>query len=318
MRCRCLLGRNPGPDRARQVDRRTALPECPAGLPSELLDAPARSRCRPSTQLVAANAQIGAAKRALLSDDFAYRRARRHQQRARRTSSRGRRACGATPASSIGPIFTFGAVSGQVAQAEAPEARAPTATRLTIQNAFADVENALVAHQKLQEQLDAQERLVAALRDYARLATLQYNGGYAPYTTVLQAEQSLFPAELQLATVRARCCSAIVNIYKAMGGGWVAAADTLTTGNAPVPVNELGRPAAAVLACAHSARDYIAASCAAARSPAEFRQDFRQRGVERGHVCARPPRAAIDFRAGSPATRTGTPAAGIGAATGSR
>ena len=73
----------------------------------------------------------------------------------------------------------------------------------SIQNAFGDVDNALVANSKLKDQLAAQERLVAALKDYSRLAKLQYDGGYAPYSTVLQAEQTLFPAELTLAAVRA-------------------------------------------------------------------------------------------------------------------
>jgi multidrug efflux system outer membrane protein len=140
----------------------------------------------------------------------------------------------------IGPIFTFGAVSGQVAQAEASQKAALYNYRLSIQNAFADVENALVAASKLQEQLAAQRKLVAALSDYARLANLQYTGGYTSYTTVLQAEQSLFPAQLTLASVQASVYSSNVNIYKAMGGGWITAADTLTTGAPPTPASELG------------------------------------------------------------------------------
>src|SRR5207245_1967675 len=100
--------------------------------------------------------------------------------------------------------------------------------------------NALVASQKRQEQVAAQGRLVAALKDYARLATLQYNNGYTSYTTVLQAEQSLFPAELTLASVRAQVFSSSVNIYKAMGGGWVAIADKATTsGAATVPLTDV-------------------------------------------------------------------------------
>ena len=128
-----------------------------------------------------------------------------------------------------GPIFTFGLVSGQVTQAEAAQ-RAALNYRLSIQNAFADVDNALIANQKLQEQLVAQGRLVDALKTYARLATLQYNGGYTAYSTVLQAEQSLFPAELTLASVRAQVFASSVNIYKAMGGGWVDSARKTTAG----------------------------------------------------------------------------------------
>jgi len=137
----------------------------------------------------------------------------------------------------IGPIFTVGAVSGQAAQAEAGAQAALYNYRLSIQNAFADVDNALVANQKLQEQLAAQARLVDALRDYSRLARLQFNGGYAPYSTVLQAEQSLFPAELTLAAVRAQVFASSVNIYKAMGGGWVDLADrgTSPAGGPEVP-----------------------------------------------------------------------------------
>jgi multidrug efflux system outer membrane protein len=97
-----------------------------------------------------------------------------------------------------------------------------------------------VANQKLKEQLAAQERLVAALKDYARLAKLQYDGGYTAYSTVLQAEQTLFPAELTLAAVRASVFSSAANTYKAMGGGWVTTADALTTGSPPIPAGELG------------------------------------------------------------------------------
>ena len=129
-------------------------------------------------------------------------------------------------------------MSGQVAEAEAAQRAALYNYQYSIQNAFADVDNALVANAKLQDQLAAQERLVAALKDYARLAKLQYDGGYTSYTTVLQAEQSLFPAELTLASVRASVFASAANTYKAMGGGWVATADSLTTGGAKTPLDE--------------------------------------------------------------------------------
>jgi multidrug efflux system outer membrane protein len=137
-----------------------------------------------------------------------------------------------------GPIFTFGLVSGQVTQAEAGAEAALQNYRLSIQNAFGDVDNALIANAKLKEQIAAQQRLVAALSDYSRLARMQYTGGYTSYTTVLQAEQSLFPAELNLASMRASMLASSANIYKAMGGGWVVEADKLTTDGAVVPVTE--------------------------------------------------------------------------------
>jgi outer membrane protein, multidrug efflux system len=142
-----------------------------------------------------------------------------------------------------GPIFTFGAVSGQVAQAEAQQNAALLNYQLSIRNAFADVDNALVANQKLKEQLDAQIKLVAALQQYNDLARLQYDGGYTSYSTVLQAEQALFPAELNLASIRAQLFASAVNIYKAMGGGWVTQADRMT-GDTPAapPASALPPP----------------------------------------------------------------------------
>ena len=99
---------------------------------------------------------------------------------------------------------------------------------MTIQSAFADVENTLVSRRKLAEQVQAQERLVKANSEYVRLARLQYDGGYSPYSTVLQAEQQLFPSELNYAQYRAALFVSLVNIYKAMGGGWITEAERLT------------------------------------------------------------------------------------------
>ena len=87
--------------------------------------------------------------------------------------------------------------------AKAGQKAALLAYEAAIQNAFADVENALSSRQKLGDQLAAEERLVQALRDYARLARLQYDGGYTSYLTVLVAQQQLFPAELNFTATRA-------------------------------------------------------------------------------------------------------------------
>ena len=92
----------------------------------------------------------------------------------------------------------------------------------------------------MSSQLQAQERLVRANQEYARLARLQYKGGYVPYSTVLQAEQQLFPSELTLAQTRAATFSSLVAIYQAMGGGWVVEAEKLTASAdaGDVPVQE--------------------------------------------------------------------------------
>ena len=223
-----LLGRNPGPIRRGKSINDLILPTVPAGVPSGLLER-RPDLMQSEEQLIAANAQIGAAKALYfptISLTGAFGNASTDLSKLFTGPARVWNYAG----QAIGPIFTFGAVSGQVAQAEAAQQAALLNYQLSIQNAFADVDNALIANQKLQEQLVAQTRLVAALQDYSRLARLQYTGGYTSYSTVLQAEQSLFPAELQLAAVRAQMLASSVNIYKAMGGGWVSNARETTAG----------------------------------------------------------------------------------------
>jgi multidrug efflux system outer membrane protein len=218
-----LLGRNPGPIPRGKSIYDLKLPSVPAGLPSQLLER--RPDLMQSEQeLIAANAQIGAAK-ALYFPTISLTGAFGGASADLSKLFSGPARVWSYAGQAVGPIFTFGGVSGQVAQAEGAQQASLYNYQLSIKNAFGDVDNALVASAKLQEQVAAQERLVAALKDYDRLATLQYNGGYTSYTTVLQAEQSLFPAELTLANVRAQVFNSRVNIYKAMGGGWVALAE---------------------------------------------------------------------------------------------
>ena len=233
-----LLGMSPGPIPRGKSIYDLALPTVPAGVPSELLER-RPDLMQAEETLIAANAQIGAAK-ALYFPTISLTGALGSSSTDLSNLFKGPTRVWNYAGQVIGPIFTFGSVSGQVAQSEAAQKAALLSYRFSIQNAFADVDNALVANQKLKDQLAAQERLVAALKDYARLAKMQYDGGYAPYSTVLQAEQTLFPAELTLAAVRASVFSSAANTYKAMGGGWVTAADALTTGVPPKPTSELG------------------------------------------------------------------------------
>ena len=228
-----LIGRDPGPIlRGKSVDD-LVLPKVPAGVPSQLLER-RPDLLQAEQQLIAANAQIGAAKALYfptISLTGAFGSASGDLSKLFSGPARVWNYAGSV----AGPIFTFGAVSGQVAQAEAGQQAALLNYQLSIRNAFADVDNALVANQKLQEQLDAQVKLVAALKQYSNLARMQYDGGYTSYSTVLQAEQALFPAELNLASIRAQVFNSSVNIYKAMGGGWVGRADRLTGSTPPAP-----------------------------------------------------------------------------------
>ncbi len=223
-----LLGRNPGPIARGKTIYELVFPAVPAGLPSQLLER-RPDIAQAEQNLVAANAQIGAAKSLYfptisLTGAFGYESANLSDL------FRGPSRIWSYGGSFTGPIFTAGAISGQVHQSEAAQDAALIGYEATIQSAFADVENALVIRQKLAGQIEAQERLVKASREYERLAKLQYDGGYAPYLTVLSAQQQLFPAELTLASLRASLFTSYANLYKAMGGGWVTEADKMTGG----------------------------------------------------------------------------------------
>jgi outer membrane protein, multidrug efflux system len=230
-----LIGRDPGPIVRGKSVYDLQLPQVPAGVPSALLER-RPDLLQAEQQLVAANAQIGAAK-ALYFPTISLTGAYGNASADLSKLFTGPAKVWSYAGTLAGPIFTFGAVSGQVAQAEAAQRAALLNYQLSIRNAFADVDNALVANSKLQEQLDAQIKLVAALQQYTDLARLQYDGGYTSYSTVLQAEQALFPAELNLASIRAQVFGSAVNLYKAMGGGWVTQADQRTgrTPAAPPP-----------------------------------------------------------------------------------
>ncbi len=221
-----LLGRNPGPIKRGKTIYELQLPAVPAGLPSEIL------ANRPDIQeaeqnLISANAQIGAA-RALYFPTISLTGAYGNSSADLSDLFKGPANAWSYVGSLTGPIFAGGAIAGQVKRAEAARKAALHNYELAVQNSFADVENVLVARKKLVEQIESQERLVKANSEYTRLARLQYEGGYTPYSTVLQAEQMLLPSEINLVQSRTSAFIALVNIYKALGGGWLMEAQGLT------------------------------------------------------------------------------------------
>jgi multidrug efflux system outer membrane protein len=222
-----LLGRSPGAIPRGKSIADIDVPPVPAGVPSQLLER-RPDILQAEQRLVAANAQIGAAKAQYfptisltgvlgsastdLSDLF--------------TGPAGTWNYGGGLA---GPIFAGGAIRGQVVQAEAARKAALLSYQRAIQNAFADVDNALVTRSTLADQVASQAKLVEALRGYESMAQMQYDVGRAPYSTVLQAQEQLFPAELEWAAARAQLCASLAGVYKAMGGGWVTRAEQMTT-----------------------------------------------------------------------------------------
>jgi multidrug efflux system outer membrane protein len=126
------------------------------------------------------------------------------------------------------PIFTAGAIAGQVEAAEATQQQALFAYQKSIQQGFREVNDALVDQDRTKVQLQAQKRQVAALEEYATIARLRYENGYTSFIEVLDADRSLFNAQLQYTQSQQVEFQAMINLYKAMGGGWIVVADKLT------------------------------------------------------------------------------------------
>ncbi|MGW8311287.1 MAG: efflux transporter outer membrane subunit [Thiogranum sp.] len=218
-----LLGSNPHAiPRGKSIDA-LVLPPVPAGMPSSLLEH--RPDIRVAEQaLIAANARIGVARAQYfpaisLTGLFGY--ASESLSDLLQNSANVWTLGG----SASGPIFSGGRISAELRASEAVQRQALVGYLQTVQGAFRDVDDALVSVQKTREELVAEDRRVAALADYARLALLRYNEGYTTYIDVLDAQSRLFDAQLQYISVQGSVYSSLVNTYKAMGGGWVVRAE---------------------------------------------------------------------------------------------
>jgi multidrug efflux system outer membrane protein len=190
----------------------------PAGLPSALLERRPDIR-RAEQELIAANAQIGAAKaeffpRISLTGFLGV------QSRALTSLLSGPAGLASAGIGATAPVFNAGRTRSNVRLAEAVQREAVVNYQRAIHAAFRDVSDSLAAHAKTAEQRSQQERLVEALRESARLSTERYRGGLDSYLPVLDAQRNLFEGELALARLRQRQLSAIVQLYRALGGGW--------------------------------------------------------------------------------------------------
>jgi multidrug efflux system outer membrane protein len=220
-----LLGRNPGDIvRGRALDEaaRSLPPVVPAGLPSALIER--RPDIRAAEQnLIAANASIGAAKAlyfpqipltgllGLQSDTF---------KEFFKKTSLVYNLC----STAVVPIFTAGRISSQVDLAEAQTREALAAYQKSIRTALTEVSDSLVDFAKRREQRVEQEALVAARERSVRLSQLRYRGGLDSYLQVLDAETRLFSGQLDLADLKRDELTAIVRLYRALGGGWESVA----------------------------------------------------------------------------------------------
>jgi len=225
-----LIGRNPGPiARGRSLDD-LVLPAVPAGIPSELLAR--RPDIRQAEQtLIAANARIGVAKSQYfpsisLTGLFGW------QSTDLSNLFTGPAKVWSWAGSVSAPIFTGGSIAGQVKASKAVQQQSLYSYQSAIETAFREVEDSLAGQKLTRRQLEAQAMAVTSLRQYARVARVRYDNGYTSYIEVLDAERSLFEAELEYAQTQGVLFASLVNLYKAMGGGWVVLADQMTSGQA--------------------------------------------------------------------------------------
>jgi multidrug efflux system outer membrane protein len=216
---RLLLGESPGEvPRGNILTAQDLPPEVPAGLPSELLERRPDIRAAEQT-LIAANAEIGVARAAYFPELSLSGALGGQSTQLASLFSGAHTAWGLAPQLSQ-PIFTAGRLKSDVKMAEAQRESALVEYEKTIQTAFAEVSNALIAHQRVRESRVQQENLVFALRDRLRLAYIRYRGGVDTQLDALDADRDLFQAELTLSQIRLQELLTVVQLYKALGGGW--------------------------------------------------------------------------------------------------
>jgi multidrug efflux system outer membrane protein len=214
-----LAGMNPsGVARGHTFTEQQMPPEVPPGMPSSLLERRPDVRAAEEA-LIAANANIGVAKAAYFPQLSVSGLLGGQSTQLASLFSGPHSAWSFVPQVSQ-PIFSAGRLKSNVKLAEAERDGALIQYEKTIQTAFAEVSNALIAHQRTHESRTEQETLVTALQDRTRLAYVRYRGGVDTQLNALDADRDLFQAELSLAQIRLNELLSVVQLYKALGGGW--------------------------------------------------------------------------------------------------
>jgi len=214
-----LLGENPTAiPRGRPITEQPLPQTIPAGLPSRLLERRPDIR-QAEQQLIAANAEIGVA-RAQLFPQISL------------TGSGGVESIGLGnlltwaarywnwSGTATQPIFNAGSLRANVRLAKAQQQQLLLTYQQTIQTAFREVSDSLIAYQKYREFRQHQQALTAAAQDAAHLSEIRYQGGVASYLEVLTNETTYFTAELNLARAELNERLSLVQVYNALGGGW--------------------------------------------------------------------------------------------------
>jgi multidrug efflux system outer membrane protein len=214
-----LVGSRPGPIvRGSSLSDVAQPPDVPAGLPSELLER------RPDVREAefaakAANAGIGATIGSFLPRIGLSAILGAVSSQLDQITSRGA-GLWSVGAGATGPLFQGGSLRGQYDAAKQAWEVAKLQYQQTALNAFGDVANALAARQKLAQVRDRQERAVRAYDDAVKLSTQRYSSGRASYYEVIQSQLLLYPSEIALAQTKRDQFISLVQLYKALGGGW--------------------------------------------------------------------------------------------------
>src|SRR5712691_2735224 len=214
-----LLGNNPGSiTRGQSLTQQQVLPAMPAGLPSSLLERRPDIRAA-ENNLEAQHALVYAAKAAYfprisLTGFLGF------QSNQLSSLFTGPSSAWSFVPQVTQPIFTAGRLKSNVKFAKAQQELALVQYQQTIQTAFREVSDALVQYRKVKEIRGQQELLVTTLQDRSRLAYLRYQGGVDTLLNALDADRDLFNAELSLTQTRRNELLSLVQLYKALGGGW--------------------------------------------------------------------------------------------------
>ncbi len=214
-----LVGENPE-DVARglELTDQLRMQEVPAGLPSSLLERRPDIR-EAEAQLMSANAQIGVAKAAYFPA-IALTSLGGVESVALSNLFTGPAGIWSVAGQLTQPLYAGGSLRGAVRLSQAQKDQLALTYQQTIQRAFQEVSDALIAYAKDQEFRKQQELLTNSAQDASRLSNLRYRGGAASYLEVLDAETRQYAAELTLAQARLNEMLDYVQLYHALGGGW--------------------------------------------------------------------------------------------------
>jgi outer membrane protein, multidrug efflux system len=214
-----LLGRQPGPvARGKSLVEQPQPPQVPAGLPSALLERRPDLRAA-EQQLIAANARVGVAKAAFYPSINLTAVGGFQSTDLLGIATRSGFSYSMGGVLDL-PIFDAGRRSGNYKTAKAQHEELLINYQKVINGAFHDVSDALVGYQKTTEYTGSQKLLTDTLRDQSRIANMRYTGGVSSYLEVLDTERQRLTAEQELAQAQRDVLTSLVQLYKALGGGW--------------------------------------------------------------------------------------------------